>query len=118
MTISYPLSFSPSCPLSGSLTHSPFPTQFFHAFPFVYIGSTIGLTIEEGNKQELLVVQKLTAVREVAPWLSFHCNPKDTVRCAYRLVVLELWCKTIKGKRHAKAACSRPDSTIAYREYT
>ena len=80
-------------------------------------GATTGLTIEEGTKQELLVVQKLTAVREVAPWLSFHCNPSETVRCAFRLVTLELWCKTVKGKRHAKKACSRPDSTIAYREY-
>jgi len=66
------------------------------------------------NENLPLVAKKLNAIRQVAPWLSFAC-PAQVKRCAYRLVLAELWCKTKKGSEHA--ACKRKSSFIAWREY-
>jgi hypothetical protein len=62
----------------------------------------------------LAFARKLQAVRQVAPWLSFECPP-HAVRCAYRLVTAEMWCRTHKGRHHP--ACARTVSAIAYQQY-
>ena len=74
-----------------------------------------GRSIADAVTDGITVVRKLQAVRQVAPWLSFEC-PQNAVRCAYRLVTAEMWCRTHKGRLHP--SCLRPVSTIAYQQYT
>ena len=91
-------------------------------------GATLGAAAAQGGA----VAGKLVAIKRVAPWLTWQCGGAAVAagggggeggmngsavrgRCAYRLVVAEMWCRTPKGRAHA--ACRRPTSTVAYREY-
>ena len=92
-------------------------------------GAKLGAAAAQGGE----VAKKLLAIKQAAPWLTWQCGGSkvsrgrtsyalnDTTggvgggRCAYRLVVAEMWCRTPKGRAHA--ACRRPTSTVAYREY-
>jgi len=89
------------------------PTKFDEKF--VAQLSAVGDEARTSIATNSLVAQKIQAVRSVAPWLSFAC-PADAKRCAYKLVIAELWCRTIKG-RQRKGACERPTSSIAFKEY-
>jgi len=93
-------------------------------------GATLGAAAAQGGA----VAGKLVAIKRVAPWLTWQCGGGDAAvvavagggggmngsaargRSAYRLVVAEMWCRTPKGRAHA--ACRRPTSTVAYREYS
>jgi hypothetical protein len=67
-----------------------------------------------GRGGAALVANKLLALQQVAPWLTFHV-PFDSTRSAYKLLIAELWCKSRKGEKDK--ACTRPTSTIAWKEY-
>lgn len=86
------------------------PTKFHETF----IAQLSAMGNEARTTGSGLVMQKLQAIRSVAPWLSFMCPPQAQ-KCAYRLVIAELWCRTSKGMN--AAACARPTSNIAFKEY-
>jgi len=67
---------------------------------------------KSSNLQNTVVGQKVLAMREVSPWLSF--DPRAD-RNAYRLLTLELWCRTAKGRRYS--SCHRPVAYIANISY-
>jgi len=59
-----------------------------------------------------IVQQKIISLRQVSPWLVFdEVAPKS----AYKLVILEMWCRSRKGKNHT--ACKRPVAYIANSSY-
>lgn len=78
------------------------------------------MTSEMGSAN--LLSSKVRAMHAVTPWLSFPPTTTlpngnvDTIGpSAYKLVLLELWCRTPKGRVHE--ACNRPVSTIAHASY-
>ena len=64
--------------------------------------------------ENTVVYNKLRAVRSVVQWLQFNGSVAAT-RSAYRLLTLELWCRTSKGS--SNPSCRRPVSVIANSSY-
>jgi Exostosin family len=63
-----------------------------------------------------LMSQTIQNLRSVSPWLTWRTNP-PYARNAWRLIVLELFCRTEKGKSALSSLCASPSSHIAMKTY-
>eukprot|EP01041_Mallomonas_annulata_P006117 gene6117-12384_t len=61
----------------------------------------------------VILADHIFSLRAVSPWLTFDHN--QSVKNAYRLVTLEMWCRTAKGEKHS--VCKRPSAWIANESY-
>ena len=70
------------------------------------------LARQASSRKSSYVTEKVANIRQVTPWLTYNALSH---RNAYRLILLEIWCRTKSGL--SESACLRPVAKIANTSY-